>query len=204
MALIMFVVSPESFNFNALSFSQMFSRNIRQIVWKIDVANILSVDVGAIKFIEKKVVALGKDFSEFLDKVKALGSRLTALDKANASVHSVHEINVQKVRQIEETASKPADDNHIDLFASDSDEESAEASIIREERLAYAAKKKFLQLDIWLTEQIKALDKLKHKLQISCVVEDDKVSIDWLLLLKQIEALEDYVQSVDIAAFNKI
>jgi len=41
-----------------------------------------------------------------------------------------------------------------------------------------------------------------HKLQISCVVEDDKVSIDWLT--EEIEKLEDYVQSVDVAAFNKI
>ncbi|CAG9816659.1 unnamed protein product [Phaedon cochleariae] len=41
-----------------------------------------------------------------------------------------------------------------------------------------------------------------HKLQISSVVEDDKVSIDWLT--EQIEKMEDYVQSVDIAAFNKI
>lgn len=40
------------------------------------------------------------------------------------------------------------------------------------------------------------------KLQIGCVVEDDKVSIDELQ--EQIEAFEDYVQSVDIAAFNKI
>lgn len=40
------------------------------------------------------------------------------------------------------------------------------------------------------------------KLQISCVVEDDKVSID--LLTEQIEGLEDLVQSVDVAAFNKI
>ncbi|XP_046737191.1 probable elongation factor 1-delta isoform X3 [Diprion similis] len=41
-----------------------------------------------------------------------------------------------------------------------------------------------------------------HKLQISSVVEDEKVSVDWLT--EQIEAIEDYVQSVDIAAFNKI
>ncbi|KAF7406072.1 hypothetical protein HZH68_005441 [Vespula germanica] len=41
-----------------------------------------------------------------------------------------------------------------------------------------------------------------HKLQISCVVEDDKVSVDWLT--EQIQEIEDYVQSVDIAAFNKI
>jgi len=41
-----------------------------------------------------------------------------------------------------------------------------------------------------------------HKLQISSVVEDDKVSIDWLV--EEIEKNEDFVQSVDIAAFNKI
>lgn len=41
-----------------------------------------------------------------------------------------------------------------------------------------------------------------HKLQISCVIEDDKVSVDELQ--EKIEQIEDYVQSVDIAAFNKI
>lgn len=41
-----------------------------------------------------------------------------------------------------------------------------------------------------------------HKLQLSCVIEDDKVSVDWLQ--EEIEKIEDYVQSVDIAAFNKI
>ncbi|KAB0800945.1 hypothetical protein PPYR_05299 [Photinus pyralis] len=41
-----------------------------------------------------------------------------------------------------------------------------------------------------------------HKLQISCVVEDDLVSVD--LLQEKIEDIEDYVQSVDIAAFNKV
>lgn len=40
------------------------------------------------------------------------------------------------------------------------------------------------------------------KLQISCVVEDDKVSIDELT--EKIQENEDFVQSVDIAAFNKI
>ena len=40
------------------------------------------------------------------------------------------------------------------------------------------------------------------KLQIGCVVEDLKVSTDDLQ--EKIEALEDYVQSVDIAAFNKL
>ncbi|CAG7786495.1 unnamed protein product [Allacma fusca] len=40
------------------------------------------------------------------------------------------------------------------------------------------------------------------KLQIATVVEDDKVSIDELT--EKIQEIEDYVQSVDIAAFNKI
>merc|ERR1712066_929066 len=40
------------------------------------------------------------------------------------------------------------------------------------------------------------------KLQIMCVVEDDKVGTDFLE--EEITAFEDYVQSVDVAAFNKI
>jgi len=40
------------------------------------------------------------------------------------------------------------------------------------------------------------------KLVINCVVEDDKISIEELS--EKIEAFEDYVQSVDVAAFNKI
>ena len=41
-----------------------------------------------------------------------------------------------------------------------------------------------------------------HKLQIMSVVEDEKVSVD--LLVEEIQKFEDFVQSVDIAAFNKI
>jgi len=40
------------------------------------------------------------------------------------------------------------------------------------------------------------------KLQISCVVEDDKVGTE--LLEEKITAFEDYVQSMDVVAFNKL
>ncbi|KAA0708195.1 Elongation factor 1-delta [Triplophysa tibetana] len=40
------------------------------------------------------------------------------------------------------------------------------------------------------------------KLQINCVVEDDKVGTDFLE--EEITKFEDYIQSVDVAAFNKI
>ena len=41
-----------------------------------------------------------------------------------------------------------------------------------------------------------------NKLQIMCIVEDEKVSID--ALTEEIQNFEDVVQSVDVAAFNKI
>ena len=40
------------------------------------------------------------------------------------------------------------------------------------------------------------------KLVINCIVEDDKVGTDFLE--EEITKFEDYVQSVDVAAFNKI
>ncbi|XP_051257344.1 eukaryotic translation elongation factor 1 delta a (guanine nucleotide exchange protein) isoform X5 [Dicentrarchus labrax] len=40
------------------------------------------------------------------------------------------------------------------------------------------------------------------KLQINCVVEDDKVGTD--ILEEEITKFEDFIQSVDVAAFNKI
>lgn len=40
------------------------------------------------------------------------------------------------------------------------------------------------------------------KLQITCVIEDEKVGVDDLS--EKITDLEDYVQSVDVAAFNKL
>lgn len=40
------------------------------------------------------------------------------------------------------------------------------------------------------------------KLQINLVVEDDKISLDELQ--EEIEAFEDYVQSTDIAAMQKL
>lgn len=41
-----------------------------------------------------------------------------------------------------------------------------------------------------------------QKLTISCVVEDDKISVDWLI--EEIEKLQELVQSVDIVSFNKV
>jgi len=55
---------------------------------------------------------------------------------------------------------------------------------------------------LWGSSKLVPLAYTIKKLQISCVVEDDKVSVDDLE--EKITAFEDYVQSIDIAAFNKI
>ena len=133
---------------------------------------------------------------------------------------------------------KPAaNDDDVDLFASD-EEEDAEAERLKAQRLAeYRAKKAakgpgpaakssvLIDVKPWDNEtdleemerQVRAIkmDGLLwggsqrlpigygiHKLQINCVVEDDKVGTD--MLEEAICGLEDLVQSIDIAAFNKI
>lgn len=67
--------------------------------------------------------------------------RVSAVESLANSSKQVHEINLKQQPQIKQEPIKE-DDDDVDLFASDSDEESAEAAKIREERLAaYAAKK---------------------------------------------------------------
>ncbi|KAJ3413068.1 Elongation factor 1-beta [Chytridiales sp. JEL 0842] len=55
---------------------------------------------------------------------------------------------------------------------------------------------------LWGTSKLVAVGYGIKKLQITCVVEDEKVSVDDLI--EKIVAFEDYVQSVDIQAFNKL
>jgi len=55
---------------------------------------------------------------------------------------------------------------------------------------------------IWGAGKLQPVGYGINKLSILCTVEDEKVSIDELS--ETIQEIEDYVQSVDIAAFNKI
>jgi len=55
---------------------------------------------------------------------------------------------------------------------------------------------------LWGTSKFVAVGYGIKKLQITCVVEDDKVGTDDLE--DRITAFEDYVQSMDVVAFNKI
>ncbi|KAI8618142.1 hypothetical protein BC830DRAFT_1176879 [Chytriomyces sp. MP71] len=55
---------------------------------------------------------------------------------------------------------------------------------------------------VWGTSKLVAIGYGIKKLQITAVVEDDKVGVDDLS--DQITGFEDFVQSVDVAAFNKL
>uniref|UniRef100_A0A3Q3AGH0 Eukaryotic translation elongation factor 1 delta b (guanine nucleotide exchange protein) n=1 Tax=Kryptolebias marmoratus TaxID=37003 RepID=A0A3Q3AGH0_KRYMA len=126
------------------------------------------------------------------------------------------------------------DDDDIDLFGSDEDEEAEKLKEQRlKEYAAKKAKKpaviakssilldvkpwddetdlakleecvRSVQADglLWGTSKLVPVGYGIKKLQIACVVEDDKVGTD--LLEEEITKFEDYVQSVDVAAFNKI
>ncbi|CAH2306410.1 elongation factor 1-beta [Pelobates cultripes] len=61
-----------------------------------------------------------------------------------------------------------------------------------------------IQMDglVWGASKLVPVGYGIKKLQVTCVVEDDKVGTD--LLEEKITAFEDYVQSMDVAAFNKI
>lgn len=55
---------------------------------------------------------------------------------------------------------------------------------------------------VWGASKLVPLAYGIKKLQISCVIEDDKISTDFLE--EEITKFEDHVQSMDVAAFNKI
>ncbi|XP_018416091.1 PREDICTED: elongation factor 1-beta [Nanorana parkeri] len=61
-----------------------------------------------------------------------------------------------------------------------------------------------IQMDglLWGSSKLVPVGYGIKKLQIQCVVEDDKVGTD--VLEEKITAFEDFVQSMDVAAFNKI
>ncbi len=61
-----------------------------------------------------------------------------------------------------------------------------------------------IQMDglVWGASQLLPIGYGINKLQISCIIEDEKVGTD--LLEEAICGLEDLVQSIDIASFNKI
>merc|ERR1712080_440909 len=181
--------------------------------------------IARVEEVERENAALKKDVATILARLAALESKLGGDDPKSTSCGA---------------ADDEADDDDVDLFASD-EEEDAEAERIKAERVAaYNARKaakeekkgkliaksnilldvkpwddetplsdmekavRSIEMDglLWGSSKFVAVGYGIKKLQIMCVVEDDKVGTDDLE--DKITAFEDFVQSVDIAAFNKI
>uniref|UniRef100_A0AC34GPR4 Uncharacterized protein n=1 Tax=Panagrolaimus sp. ES5 TaxID=591445 RepID=A0AC34GPR4_9BILA len=103
-----------------------------------------------------------------------------------------------------------AADDDFDLFGSDEEDDEEKQRITKQRLADYAAKKskkpavRGIEMDglTWGTAKKVPVAFGINKLQICCVVEDDKVSTD--ALEEKIYEFEDLVQSVDILAFNKV
>merc|ERR1712079_23078 len=121
------------------------------------------------------------------------------------------------------------DDDDVDLFGSDEEEDDEEKKRITEERSkkpaliaktsvlldvkpwddetdmdAMLAAVKTIEMEglVWGANKLVPVGYGIKKLQVMCVVEDAKVSIDELQ--EKIADFEDFVQSVDVAAMNKV
>ncbi|XP_054906389.1 eukaryotic translation elongation factor 1 delta b (guanine nucleotide exchange protein) isoform X2 [Poeciliopsis prolifica] len=151
-----------------------------------------------------------------------------------ASVPYTNGTVVQKKASAPVKQEEDDDEDDIDLFGSDEDEEAEKLKEQRLKEYAEKKAKKpaiiaksSILLDVkpwddetdmakleecvrsvqadgllWGTSKLVPVGYGIKKLQIACVVEDDKVGTD--LLEEEITKFEDYVQSVDVAAFNKI
>uniref|UniRef100_A0A3P8PWX1 Eukaryotic translation elongation factor 1 delta a (guanine nucleotide exchange protein) n=1 Tax=Astatotilapia calliptera TaxID=8154 RepID=A0A3P8PWX1_ASTCA len=169
--------------------------------------------VSRMKSLELENQTLHKVVVEMRATLQKLESRVAVLEKSPTPAA----IPAAKVAPVKQEKVINGDDDDIDLFGSDEEDEEAER--IKQERLeAYAAKKwddetdmakleecvRSVQMDglLWGASKLVPVGYGIKKLQISCVVEDDKVGTD--ILEEEITKFEDYIQSVDVAAFNKI
>ncbi|KAB0355468.1 hypothetical protein FD755_021976, partial [Muntiacus reevesi] len=120
--------------------------------------------------------------------------------------------NVEDTTESGATDSK--DDDDIDLFESEEEEETlvTKSSILLDvkpwddetDMAKLEECVRSIQADglVWGSSKLILVGYGIKKLQIQCVVEDDKVGTD--MLEEQITAFDECVQSMDVAAFNTI
>lgn len=179
----------------------------------------------------------------------ALELKVASLEEKNEDLQSNVARLEQRVQELEgqlgassrqQAPPQPNDsdeDDDIDLFGEDSEETTAAAEKLKQERLAQYAERKagkkkviaksnlIIEVKPWSDEtDVGEMEKCVRtvtadgllwgssklvpvaygikKLQISCVIEDDKIGTDFLE--EQITAFDEFVQSMDVVAFNKV
>ncbi|KAM4557315.1 eukaryotic translation elongation factor 1 delta a (guanine nucleotide exchange protein) isoform 2-T2 [Fundulus diaphanus] len=187
--------------------------------------------VSRMKSLELENQSLHKVVEEMRAALQKLESRVTELEKSPAPA-AVSCAKAAPAKQVKVTNGDDADDDDIDLFGSDEEaerikQERLEAYAAKKAKKPTVIAKSSILLDVKPWDDETDMAKLEEcvrsvqmdgllwgasklvpvgygikKLQINCVVEDDKVGTD--ILEEEITKFEDYVQSVDVAAFNKI
>uniref|UniRef100_A0A3Q3X131 Elongation factor 1-delta n=1 Tax=Mola mola TaxID=94237 RepID=A0A3Q3X131_MOLML len=186
--------------------------------------------VSRMKSLELENQSLHKVVDGLRAALSKLEGRVAVLEKFPAS--TTPQKSSAPVKEEEEEDDD--DDDDLDLFGSDDDEEAEKLKEQRLKAYAEKKAKKptliaksSILLDVkpwddetdmvkleecvrsvqadgllWGTSKLVPVGYGIKKLQIACVVEDDKVGTD--MLEEEITKFEDFVQSVDVAAFNKI
>ncbi|XP_044256665.1 elongation factor 1-delta-like isoform X2 [Tribolium madens] len=196
---------------------------------KAPVSETHSTDHGAIKFFEKKAVEFEKTINAIVESIKQLELRLSKVEKsatcaAPAQAAKAAPVKADDDDDVDLFGSESEEENEAaaklreERLAAYNAKKSKKPALIAKSNVILDVKPwddetdmKQLEKEVrkissdgllWGAAKLVPLAYGIHKLQISCVVEDEKISIDWLQ--DEITAIEDYVQSVDIAAFNKI
>uniref|UniRef100_A0A3P8TIK2 Eukaryotic translation elongation factor 1 delta b (guanine nucleotide exchange protein) n=1 Tax=Amphiprion percula TaxID=161767 RepID=A0A3P8TIK2_AMPPE len=188
--------------------------------------------ISRIKSLELENQSLHKVVDDLRAALSKLECRVTVLEKSPAAANPGTTVQQKTSAPVKEEDDE--DDDDIDLFGSDDDEEAEKLKEQRLKEYAEKKAKKptliaksSILLDVkpwddetdmakleecvrsvqadgllWGTSKLVPVGYGIKKLQIACVVEDDKVGTD--MLEEEITKFEDYVQSVDVAAFNKI
>merc|ERR1712002_1328918 len=178
------------------------------------------VPTAVVKELQDENAALKTQIAEMSKMMAALESRLSA-------VESKCGVEKPAANPVAPAKSAPAADDDDDAAAAKIREERLAAYAAKKSKKAAVVVKSNIIFDVkpwddetdmaelercvrsvktdgllWGTSKLVKIAFGIQKLQITCVVEDDKVGTDFLE--ESITAFEDYVQSVDIAAFNKI
>lgn len=184
--------------------------------------------------LHKAVTDLRAMMSKLEARLTVLEKAKPAAAAASAPTPATKTVVVQPPKKVEVKDEEEDEDDDIDLFGSDDDEEAerikaerVEAYNAKKSKKPVLIAKSSILLDVkpwddetdmakmeelvrsiqtdgllWGASKLVPVGYGIKKLQIACVVEDDKVGTDYLE--EEITQFEDYVQSVDVAAFNKI
>ncbi|XP_065178749.1 elongation factor 1-delta-like isoform X2 [Sycon ciliatum] len=181
-----------------------------------------------VEAVEKENRTLRQTVSGLQSQVEALAKRLAALESGSGAAAPVAEPEPAQEEEEEDDFDLFGDDAEEDdeekervkaeRIAAYTDRKSKKTAVIAKSNIILDVKPwddetdmkemerlvRTIEVDglLWGSAKLAEVGYGIKKLVISCVVEDDKVGTD--LLEEEITKFEDLVQSVDIAAFNKI